>query len=330
MPKIERSSSLASTPKAQSVSRSTATPAAELKPTAPPTGWGPKSASQKEQKELAPQGETVSKTATPDALWGEQPQKVDLDFDNFKELSPAEQKKVVEAAQIERAQLGTEINQRVEVLDRRWKNSRLSTRTEALREFHDRGGRKLDRRTRHRLDGLVVRSEESQRRINELRAKIDALPKTPEAKKQQVELRNQLAKELRRARDEQSKVVKEATELVDQQGLKVDRLAETEQIIDPSAPPPGSGQSLLEKIARFFHLESFFTFFETFVQGRTDTFAEKVEQRGKKIDEEIKQKELDRVYSTLLERTRNATKDVEKARELVSSLREPSATLSDA
>jgi hypothetical protein len=324
MPKIERSTS----PKVQSVSRAVETtpaaPAAAVA-AAPSTSWGPKAA----QKDMVPRGANVSKTASPDALWGAKP-KVDLDIDNFKELEPAEQKKVVEAAQIERAELGTEISQRVETLDRKWKNSRLSTRTEALREFHERGGRKLDRRTRQKLDGLVGRSEESQRRINALRVQIDALPKTPEAKKQQAELRSQLAKELRRARDEQSKVVKEATELVDSGGLKVDRLAETEQIIDPSAPPQGSGESLLDKIVRFVHLENFFNFFQSWAATATEVISQNVEQRGQRIEEEGKRKDLDRLYRTLLERTQHATKDVEHARTLVATLQEPSATLNDA
>lgn len=125
-------------------------------------------------KELVPCGANVSKSASVNALWGDAPKQVNLDQAAFKALAPAEQKKVVEAAKAEQAQLGKDINQRVEVLDRKWNNSRLSTRTEALREYQERGGRRLGRRQRDKLDGLVTRSEEAQRKINALRAKLDA------------------------------------------------------------------------------------------------------------------------------------------------------------
>ena len=285
MPKIERSTSVTSTPRAQVVSRASVTvPAA---PKGSVTEYAGQAAP---AKELVPRGANLSKSASPAALWGEAPKQVELDPAAFAALPPAEQQQVVEAAKVEHAQLGGEIVERVEVLDRRWNHSRLSTRTEALREYHEHSGRRLDGRTRRKLDGLVVRSEESQRRINELRVKIDALPKTPESKKAQVELRTQLARELRRARDEQSKAVKEATAVVDAAGLKVDRLAVTEQIIDPSAPAQGSGGSLLDKIVRFFKLEWFFDSIGKTLESATQTFAQQVQKRGEKIAEESKAK----------------------------------------
>jgi hypothetical protein len=292
MPKIERSSSLVSTPKvqsAQSVSRPSA-PTAPAAPTAPVTEYAGQAAP---RKDLLPKGANLAKTASVNALWGDAPRQVNLDQDAFKALAPADQQKLVEAAKAEQAQLGQDINQRVEVLDKKWNNSRLSTRTEALREYQERGGgRRLGRRQREKLDGLVTRSEEAQRKINVLRAKIDALPRTPEAKKEMAELRNELARELRRARDEQSKVVKEATAVVDAEGLKVDRLAVTEQIIDPSAPPAGSGQSLLEKIARFLHLDQFFSFVQELT---TDFFATQIDQRVEQNQERREREFFDRI-----------------------------------
>ncbi len=287
MPKIERTTPVTSTPKAQAVSRtSVAAPAA-----APVKGTVTEYAGQAAPpKELVPRGANLSRSASPSALWGDAPKQVNLDAAAFAALAPAEQQKVVEAAKVERAELGGEIVNRVEVLDRKWNNSRLSTRTEALREYHDCSGGRLDGRSRRKLDGLVDRSEESQRRINELRVKIDALPKTPESKKAQVALRTELARELRKARDEQSKVVKEATAVVDAAGLKVDRLAVTEQIIDPSAPAQGSGGSLLDKVLRFLKLDFFFETIGKTMASATQTFAQQVQKRGEKINEEAKVK----------------------------------------
>jgi hypothetical protein len=322
MPKLERASSLTSTPKVQSVSRALAgTPVATVATaTAPSTGPVTEYAGQAAPpKELLPRQASVSKSASPSALWGEAPKQVDLDPEAFKKLSPSEQKKVVEAAKVEREKLGGEIVQRVEVLDKKWNNSRLSTRTEALREYADRG-RRLDRRSRQRLDGLVVRSEESQRKINELRVKIDALPKTPEAKKAMVELRNELARELRRARDEQSKVVKEATEVIDTAGLKVERLAVTEQIIDPSAPAQGSGDSLLDKIVRFFKLDTFFGFVRGWVAQMQDQF----QAQSARHKDEMKVKDQQRDEKVFVEKLMQAANDeavlVAKARATVVAL----------
>ena len=283
MPKIERSSSLASTPKIQSVARPSA-PEATV-PKGPTTDYAGQAAP---PKDLLPKQANLSRSASPSALWGDAPKQVVLDPAAFAKLSVADQKKTVEAVRVERKELGGQIVDRVEVLDRKWNNSRLSTRTEALREYDDCHGERLDGGTRQKLDGLVVRSEESQRKINALRVQIDALPKAPEAKKQQVALRTELAKELKTARAEQSVVVKQATAVVDAAGLKTDRLAVTEQIIDPSAPAQGSGGSLLDKIGRFLKLDWFFHAIGESFDTIKSSFAHSVQKRGERLADEAK------------------------------------------
>lgn len=293
MPKIERTNSSVSTARAQAITKPSGVPVAPASPPPAATYAGQSAPA----KELIPGGKQVATSASPNALWGEQPKPVSIDRAAFAKLSPAEQKEVLQKAAVEREQLGGEINARVEQLDRKWKNSRLVTRTEALREYQERSGH-LHPRRRRDLDKLLVRSEAAQVRINELRAKVDKLPKTPEAKKEQAALRAELAKELRRARDEQSKVVKEATGLVDADGLKIDRLAVTEQIIDPSAPKAGSGDSLLDKVVRFFHLDEFVTWVTKTFQIALDTLqttkAEDEKKSEKKTEEFRKKDDLDR------------------------------------
>ncbi len=287
MPKIERTTSLPSTPKTQGVTRTQSTqstPAATALPTSP----GATFAGQAPTRELIPAGKPVATSASPNALWGDQPKPVSLDRAAFEKLSPAEKKEVFARCAEERNRLGQDIEQRVEQLDKRWKNSRLSTRTEALREYEE-NGQRLPPHRRRDLDRAVDRSESAQRKINELTAKIDQLPKTPEAKAEMKALRTQLARELRKARDEQSKAVKEATAVVDAEGLKVDRLATTEQLIDPSAPKLGSGDSLADKVVRFFHLDQFFSWvvskfdLSTFV---TTTFSQQVKERSERLKDE--------------------------------------------
>lgn len=295
MPKVtlERTSSQVSTPRAQAVTPAavtpTGTPATQR---APVTEYAGQAAP---QRELVPRGRQVTTSADPMALWGEAPKSSVPSQDEFAALAPDKQRETIMSLRQERQQAAQEIQARLAQLDIKWERSRLVTRTEALRDYHEKT-KHLDPATKKELDALLRKSEQAQVKINELRARIDRLPKTPEAKKQQAELRNQLAKELRRARDEQSKVVKQATSVVDQQGLKVDRLAVTEQVIDPSAPAPGTGQSLLEKVAHFFKLDSFLNWaatafaslFSNVEKRRDETRAEEADERRKKLDDRVR------------------------------------------
>jgi hypothetical protein len=288
MPKIERNPgpSVVSTPKAQAVTR---TPTPNETWAAAPKGLVAEYAGKAApSKDLVPKQQQVTRSADPSSLWGETAKPQALDVEAFQKLSPAEQKKQLQALRAERNQLSQEIAQRLEQLDVKWGRSRLVTRTEALREYQE-NTKHLEPGAKAELDALLDRSESSQRKINALRARIDRLPKTPEEKAAMKELRTELARELRRLRSEQSKVVKEATAVVDEQGLKTDRLAVTEQIIDPSAPAPGSGQSLLEKVARFFELDWFFNALQP-MQSAAQSFTRDVEERGARIDEELVQK----------------------------------------
>ena len=302
MPKIERSTSLPSTPRAQAVTRTSSTPELAT-PKGPVTDYAGQAAP---PKELVPRGKPVSTSASPSALWGEAPAAKDLEPAEFAKLSEVDQRKTLQSLRAERNQLSAEIVQRLEKLDVKWNNSRLVTRTEALREYQE-NTRHLDPAAKKELDGLLERSEASQRKINELRAKIDRLPKTPEAKKAQAELRNQLAHELRRCRDEQSKVVKAATAVVDAKGLKTDRLATTEQIIDPSAPAQGSGDSLLDKIGRFFKLDWLISSFTSIAHHLVSDFSKSVEQQAERYAEEAKVKDGHRAEQKLEELKRDVT-----------------------
>ncbi len=301
MPKIERTSSLTSTPKAQAVTR-TATPATGSTAAAPKGAVTDYAGQAAPPKELVPRGKQVTTSASPSALWGEAPATNELDVDAFQKLSPAEQQAQLTTLREERQQLSAQIQARLAKLDIKWNNSRLVTRTEALRDYQEQT-KHLDPATKQELDGLLHRAEASQRSINTLRAKIDRLPKTPEAKKAQAALRTQLAKELRAARAEQSKVVKAATTVVDQQGLKADRLAVTEQVIDPSAPKPGSGDTLLEKVTRFLHLDGFLDLMGRLFDPAKTQNEQLVQGAAQRLDESRKSLES-RIQSETLAQTR--------------------------
>lgn len=300
--KIERSTSLPSTPRAAAVSR--ANPAAPGQAVAqakvPAAVFAGQAAAP--ARELTPAGQPVATSADPSALWGATapattPASTELTREAFTALSADQQVATLESLRTERAELGQQIEARVEQLDRRWRHSRLSTRTEALRHYEG-ASERMPRGRRRELRAHVEKAVEAQARIDELTARVAELPKTPEAKSEQAALRDELAKELRRARDEQSKAVAAATALIDQEGLKVDRLGVTEQLIDPSAPAPGSGGSLLEKVARFFKLDSFIsTVFSWVEQARTaEVKREEARAEQKRSDEKTRQdKTIERI-----------------------------------
>ncbi|MFT3711264.1 MAG: hypothetical protein QM817_26840 [Archangium sp.] len=302
-------------------------PAAAAKPAATPAPSAPVPATAATytgtaapQRELIPNGKQVATSASPNALWGEQPKRASLDREAFAKMTPEAQAKAMAECKAEFDQLEVDIQKRVDQLDHKWNNSRLSTRTEALREYQE-NSRRLSPRRRHDLDKLLVRSEAAQKRINELRAKADALPKTPEAKKEQAALRAELARELRRARDEQSKVVKEATAVVDGDGLKVDRLAVTEQVIDPSAPAPGTGESLLEKVERFFGLSDFFhwvsvTFVGDLLKKSESESNEREAESEKRLEQITRDARAQLLRSTLREAREKAEALAQEGREL--------------
>ncbi len=253
--KLERSGSQ---PTSSPVARAPA-PAPKRVSTLAPSVRDTVEAAETARATLAPRGEHVRGSADPGALWatpapvGEQ-----LDLQAFKKLSPADQQAALAKLEGERQSLRAQLDTRIGQLDRRWNTSRLSTRTEALREFQERAPG-LDHPASAQLDDLVGRAEAAQRRINALRAKAATLDASPAAKQAHAAERQALAQALRAARKEQSTAVKVATATVDQQGLKIDRLASTEQIIDPTAPPPTSSTSLLGMLGGWFHLDWLFS-----------------------------------------------------------------------
>ncbi len=274
-------------------------------------------------RELVPRAQQLSTSADPSALWGASPaSSAAPSQEAFAALPPAEQATQLAAVRGERDEMAKEIGALVEQLDRRWNNSRLKTRTGALKHYEGEG-RHLGRGQRRELRELVARSEAAQQRIDALTTQADALPKTPEAKREQAALRAELAKALRQARAEQSAAVKAATALIDSEGLKVDRLAVTEQVIDPSAPKAGSGGSLLEKIARFFHLDTLCAVFFDLMKVTLDTGRKQSEERQETQKAELDaRRDRQRVDERLFTELRTQEADAQgRLASLVSQLR---------
>jgi hypothetical protein len=202
-----------------------------------------------------PAGQHIATSADPEALWGAAPPRPQRHFDvaAFQKMSPGERKARLEALRARQQELKREIHERVEQLERKWANSRLTTRTRSLRDLQAKCPQ-LTADQAQRLEAALKAAEAAEQRVNRLAEQAKSFGPDSQKDPAQDEARKQLASELRKARAEQSAAVKAATAVIDEAGLKVDRLANAEQLLDRNAPPPGSGQSLWDKILGFFDL----------------------------------------------------------------------------
>lgn len=233
-------------------------------------------------------GKPITGQVRPDALWGQAPSKplvsrnISTDPHQFDGMSPAEKAKRLDQLSAARDDLQAKILDRVVALDKKWNNSTTSTKEEALRHYAEHSDQ-LDPATRDEINGMLAQAAIAQRRIDRLQARRDGMPPSRNATPEQKEARKQLAKELREARKLQKDAVKDATKVVDDKGLKIDRLSETEQIIDPSAPKKDEGGSLWSMVTDFFKLTwatSFLSSIVTIMSQHEDTMKEQAKQEA--------------------------------------------------
>ncbi len=199
-------------------------------------------------------GTHLARSAGPDALWGNAARGdrgPDMDPHQFDNLTPAERTEKLKELRATRDGLQVKILERVIALDKKWNSAPTATKEEALKQYAD-NSEQLDPETAEELKQMLRQAEVAQRRIDRLRSRRDGMPPARQANAEVKRQRAELNKELRAARKEQKEAVKEATAVVDDQGLKIDRLAVTEQVIDPSAPKPTAETSLLGMVNSFF------------------------------------------------------------------------------
>lgn len=206
------------------------------------------------QLDVGRPGTHVARSAGPDALWGSapsEPQGPDMDPHQFDELTPAQRTEKLKELRATRDGLQVKILERVIALDKKWNSAPTATKKEALEQYAD-NSEQLDPAAAQELKQMLRQAQVAQRRIDRLRSRRDGMPPARNANAEVKRQRAELNKELRAARNEQKAAVKEATAVVDEQGLKIDRLAVTEQVIDPNAPKPTADTSLLGMVTNFF------------------------------------------------------------------------------
>ncbi|MBS1152503.1 MAG: hypothetical protein H6Q89_4201 [Myxococcaceae bacterium] len=198
------------------------------------------------------EGQHLARTAGPDALWGKSPERgPNMDPHQFDKLTPAQRQEKLTELRAHRDELHVKILERVVELDKQWQSAPTATKEEALKHYAE-TSEALDPQTAQELRGMLRQAEVAQRRIDRLRTSRDGMPPARHATAETRARRAELNKELRAARKEHKEAVKEATAVVDEKGLKIDRLAVTEQVIDPSAPKASEGTSLLGMVKNFF------------------------------------------------------------------------------
>ena len=182
----------------------------------------------------APTGTHVAMSARPDALWGGSDHH-GFDQAALMRLSPTQQVEKLAELRAERGELQGKIIDRMKELDAKWETCSPETKLAALKTYAAKSDQ-LDPATRQVLNRMIRQAENAQGRIDGLKSRRDCMPPsrgaTPEVKAE----RSELAAELRAARKDHKEAVKEATAVIDDKGLKADRLAVTEQVIDPNAP----------------------------------------------------------------------------------------------
>lgn len=205
-----------------------------------------------------PQGEAVSKTALPNALWGQvalEGSKPPLSALTLKNLSPEQAKTKLAELEKRKTALEERIGGRMEELDHKWNYMRLTKRTEILKSYIAQSGA-LPPEQRAEVETAIKDSEGAQAKIDDLMADVKALKAAhPGAKKPGTpEERKELAKKLWAARHEHSEAVKGATEAVDDAGLKIERLVITENQIDPTGGANSQYGSMAGLVGQYFEV----------------------------------------------------------------------------
>lgn len=164
-----------------------------------------------------------------------------FDFAAFLSAPPAERKERLSALSQEKGALSQRITQRAEQLSERFDKLSPDEQQKAL-EFYRQRSTRLGGPRGRRLDEQLRRADGARRRGGELEAKLRQA-RTPAE-------RRKLLDELKTAKADQERALTEAKKDVDDAGLKLDRLATTESVVDPGGATGGfSLWSLLERFS---------------------------------------------------------------------------------
>jgi hypothetical protein len=240
---------------------------------------------------LNPAGTPVTRSADPGALWGEaQAPSREAQLKSFQTLPPEQQAARLEQVRAEREEVGQAIATRCQTLDRGFRTLDPQTRAQLLHQLRREHHGRFDAVTGRKVDTLLARADGDQRRIDGLNKDLSHVHGRA---KVSVERRAALKEQIAALRDAQVQTVDQATKAVDAAGLKVERLAVAEPVIDPNAPKAGSGQSLLDLVSKWVDLSWLFDGFSRVLQHVVS------EQKDEEIDRQEVQQREDRALKNL-------------------------------
>lgn len=203
------------------------------------------------------QGTAVSTTASTAQLWGQaaiEGANPPLSVRMLKSCTASERPKKIAEIQQKMAACEKNVEGRVGELDKKWKYMHLAKKTEALKSYLS-ATPNLAPETRVEIEAAIKVSEEAQAKLAVLKERVRELRPDPSTGKNGTpEERKALAHKLLEARRAQSEAVTAATETVDAVGLKLERLALTEDKIDPSGGEGSLFGSLKALIGQYFEL----------------------------------------------------------------------------
>lgn len=239
-----------------------AAPTAEAKPSIDPTALNLERLA--ELKEAVPSaGTTVSTTASNEALFDAARQKPlsmaeekpPLEIMALKSLSKGQRAQKKKALEAEKAQLEGRIGKRAQEVDRRWGYTLLQKRSDTLRAYLS-SNTSVPPGARAKVMEELARFDELRHQLDEARAKAKALrpKKSGDAKGGTEEERQALAEQLAQLRKAELAAVDAATQAIDGEGFKIDRLAEAESEIDPKGAETSPHGSLKVMVNRYYEV----------------------------------------------------------------------------
>lgn len=189
------------------------------------------------------------------------------------------------AAQQQRAALSHRIEVRAARLEEMWREVPPSKRAEALRHYRRHSARLADQpvSVKTRVADLETKAQDEEAKVASLGKEFDSQCKpesqecTPDETKKQIETAAALAT----ARLSLDQTLESAVQVIDGHGLKVDRLAVTEKIIDPNA----TGESLLEMQEQLVKLDELIKDLTQFVK-QVEEEAKKQAELRRRVEED--------------------------------------------
>lgn len=164
-----------------------------------------------------------------------------FDFAAFLSAPAAERKERLSALSQEKGALSQRITQRAEQLSARFDKLSPEEQQKALEHYRRRSTQLRGPHAR-KLDGHLRTADAAGKKVADLESKLRQA-KTPAE-------RRKLLEELKTARADREKAITEAKKDVDDAGLKLDRLATTEAVVDPAGAAGGfSLWSLMERFS---------------------------------------------------------------------------------